>query len=142
MTFQEWLYKNMDENCVTNYKLAKTVGVSISTVANWKNGKYFPVSSQIMSLSKVFQVDPMTIVDMAPEECAASRLSGVRKRIKKEEKNGLSFTYDELSNLLKLFNDSCKELKELAETAFSLSVALDEAIKKTVPVRDYKKEDK
>lgn len=141
MTFPEWLHKNMDENCVTNYKLARAIGVSVSTVANWKSGKFFPVSSQIMSLAKAFRVDPMEIVDMAPEDCAASRLSGVRKHIKREEKSGVVFTQDELSNILQLFNSSCRELKELAETAFSLSVALDEAIRKTVPVWTDRKRD-
>ena len=133
MDFPRWLYDQMEENGVTNNKLSKVTGVSLATVCNWKNGSYFPASKQIMSLARYFQVDPTEIAAMAPEDCVESRLSGVGKIINREKKERPMFSTDELSNLLKLLNDSCTRLKESADLVSSLSVALDEAIRWSLP---------
>ncbi len=39
MAFSENLFRLQKEKAITNYKLAKTIGVHASTVKNWQDGK-------------------------------------------------------------------------------------------------------
>ena len=39
MAFAENLSKLLNDNKVSSYKLAKEIGVHVSTVSNWKSGK-------------------------------------------------------------------------------------------------------
>lgn len=50
MQFGQRLKLSMDEKGVTNYKLAKHLECSASTVATWINGKYYP---QVVQLLKI-----------------------------------------------------------------------------------------
>jgi transcriptional regulator with XRE-family HTH domain len=45
----------MSSNSITTYRLAKELGVHISTVSNWKNGKQ-PTISHLKMVSDYFKV--------------------------------------------------------------------------------------
>ena len=55
MGFSNKLLKKNKKNDVNSYKLAKTVGVHISTVTNWLNGSN-PKLGHLSSLSAFFRV--------------------------------------------------------------------------------------
>lgn len=55
MGFQANLYGLMQKNNVNSYKLAKSVGVHVSTVTNWLNGSN-PKLEHLRSLSAFFDV--------------------------------------------------------------------------------------
>ena len=55
MGFSNNLYELMQKNDVNSYKLAKAVGVHISTVTNWLNGSN-PKLGHLSSLSAFFRV--------------------------------------------------------------------------------------
>ena len=56
MRFCEQLDALMDEKCETNYALAKAIGASQSTVANWRNGKTIPAIRYVGKLAEHFGV--------------------------------------------------------------------------------------
>lgn len=55
MSFAENLSNLMKSNSVTTYRLAKELGVHISTVTNWKSGKQ-PNISHLKMVSDYFHV--------------------------------------------------------------------------------------
>ena len=77
MCFAECLEKLMHDNGVTNYRLAKEVGCSATTVANWLAGKdimpsflqkvadYFSVSTDYLLTGEEKEKAPIDVVDEA-----------------------------------------------------------------------------
>lgn len=57
MTFSEWLSKQMGQRCETNYRLAKDLEVSQSTVAHWRAGTTVPHLSAIRQLAERYGVE-------------------------------------------------------------------------------------
>lgn len=55
MGFKLNLYELMQKNDVNSYKLAKSVGVHVSTVTNWLNGSN-PKLEHLCSVSAFFNV--------------------------------------------------------------------------------------
>jgi len=55
MPFSENLCMLMKQNHLSSYKLAKTIGVHVSTITNWKNGS-MPVAKHLQLLSDCFGV--------------------------------------------------------------------------------------
>ena len=55
MGFKENLYELMQKKNINSYKLAKSVGVHVSTVTNWLNGSN-PTLEHLRSLSLFFDV--------------------------------------------------------------------------------------
>lgn len=54
--FNEILKKLMTEKNISNYRLAKEIGVSNSTIANWLNGTAHPNNERLQKLSEYFAV--------------------------------------------------------------------------------------
>lgn len=53
MAFKENLCELMQKNSVSSYKLAKGIGVHISTISNWKNGGQ-PLLEHVRKVSAFF----------------------------------------------------------------------------------------
>lgn len=56
MQFYETLKLLMEKNGVTNYRVAKELGCSASTVATWVNGEKMPSSKYLQLLANYFGV--------------------------------------------------------------------------------------
>ena len=54
--FNEILKKLMAEKNISNYRLAKDISVSNSTIANWLNGTAHPNNERLQKLSDYFAV--------------------------------------------------------------------------------------
>ena len=54
--FNEILKKLMTEKNISYYRLAKEIGVSNSTIANWLNGTAHPNNERLQKLSEYFAV--------------------------------------------------------------------------------------
>lgn len=54
MGFSKNLARMQEERGVTNYKIAKALGISQTTVQNWKDGKSKPRSLYQIALAKYF----------------------------------------------------------------------------------------
>lgn len=65
MNFQQKICNLMAENCVTNYRLAKEIGVHASTVANWKKGNQYP---NLGHLFKIANFLGCTVQELTEEE--------------------------------------------------------------------------
>lgn len=55
MAFSEKLRQLMDQNGISNYRLAKEINVSQSTVANWKNG-VTPLPVYVQKVAEYFGI--------------------------------------------------------------------------------------
>lgn len=104
MEFSQILVRLMDERGYTNYRLAKLLDCSQSTVASWVNGNSIPSRSRKKQLSELFQVS----VDF---------LEGNEKPAPKNE-DGLTASQKELIRILPLLSDY--EVSVLLATAQSL----------------------
>ena len=56
MTISEKISNLQDQRKETNYRLAKTLGVSQTTVANWRSGKTKPLHVYVVMLADHFGV--------------------------------------------------------------------------------------
>jgi transcriptional regulator with XRE-family HTH domain len=56
MDFAQILGNTMRSNDISNYRLAKDIGVSQSTIANWLNAKSTPNSEKLQELANYFDV--------------------------------------------------------------------------------------
>ena len=54
--FSQNLKKLKENNGVSNYKLAKSIGCSQSTIANWVEGKTLPDSETLLKIASYFNV--------------------------------------------------------------------------------------
>ena len=64
MAFAENLSKLLQDKNVSSYKLAKDIGVHVSTVSNWKDGKK-PLVAHLLLVAKYFGC---TVDDLLKEE--------------------------------------------------------------------------
>lgn len=73
MEFASFLNYDMDKTGITNYRLAKEVGVSQTSVANWRSGDRFPRKGPKGKVLKLFGVTEGDINgDDFPEICLTS----------------------------------------------------------------------
>lgn len=100
MKFAEILQKLMRENDMSNYKLAKEIGCSQSTVANWLSETVFPQKRAQKQLCEVFGVSNDYLLGLTPEqqlEDAEAELSEVSSRLDSDPDNfELQSRYDVL----------------------------------------------
>lgn len=68
MKFAEILQKLMREHDMSNYKLAKEIGCSQSTVANWLSETVFPQKRAQKQLCEVFGVSNDYLLGLTPEQ--------------------------------------------------------------------------
>lgn len=61
--FSKQLESLMREKCETKYALAKAIGASQSTVANWLNGKNFPAFRYIGKISEHYDIPISQILE-------------------------------------------------------------------------------
>ncbi len=67
MTFDNFINWAMSQAGITNYKLAKRIGVSQTTVANWANGITEPRERRREEVLKLFGVDESDLEIGFPE---------------------------------------------------------------------------
>ena len=130
MRFAEFLAYAMEQTKLTNYKLAKLVGVSQTTVSNWLNGLTEPRNTMRDKVFALFGVDEQETKNGVPE---------IRYKEKKlpsnigEQPMGDSELFDFLDMLRNrpecrmLFSVTKNATKEDVEKA----VAIIEALRKT-----------
>ena len=56
--FKEWLSQKMQEHGESNYALAKRLGISQTTVANWLSGETKPFRPYALVLSQHYGEEP------------------------------------------------------------------------------------
>ena len=56
MTINEKIFKLIEENGITPYRLAKDIGVSMGHIGDWKRGRSSPTSERLVKLAKYFGV--------------------------------------------------------------------------------------
>lgn len=61
MTFSDTLARLMEENKISSYRLAKDIGVRVSTVTNWKKG-INPNMNHLVAIANRFDVSVDSLV--------------------------------------------------------------------------------
>lgn len=75
MEFSQKLKKLMEDNSLSNYKLAKELSVSPSTVANWLNGYTKPNKKAAEQIAEYFAVDTNSLSDNSKKLTSSHRKS-------------------------------------------------------------------
>ena len=97
MTFSQMLKKLMLSNNISNYKLAKELGISQSTVANWLSGKTAPSTTRINELAQYFNTTTSYLLNgTQPEKDPAAGSSFAEPQISKDLMAIIKY-YNELS---------------------------------------------
>lgn len=70
--FDRWLTRHMLDAGLTDVLVAETVGADATTVSRWRRGIKLPDRQFIIPLAKLFQVSPLTILQLTdPDDLAA-----------------------------------------------------------------------
>lgn len=67
MLFADFLYYAMNQAELTNYKIAKEIGVSQTTIANWLNGTSEPRPKRRAEVLRLFGVDEYDLEEGFPK---------------------------------------------------------------------------
>ena len=59
--FSQIVQNIMDDNNLSQFSLARTLGVSQSQISNWLNEKFSPSLSSVVKLCNHFDIDPVEL---------------------------------------------------------------------------------
>ena len=97
MLFADFLNYAMDQSDLTNYKLAKRIGVSQSTIANWANGITEPREKRRSEVLALFGVDEYDLEKGFPEIHYSS--NGQKEKPALQMENGFDADTKELFDI-------------------------------------------
>lgn len=105
--FNEILKKLMTEKNISNYRLAKEIGVSNSTIANWLNGVSRPNDEKLQKLADYFDVSVDYLIGRTNNEKDISNQEIAKKisAISKEKGITLSFICAKIGTRRQFFAD-------------------------------------
>lgn len=91
----ERIIENRNELGISQEELAEEIGVSINTLSNMENGKYFPKIDNIIMLSEAFSVSPeyMILGEYEPKQVEDPTILKY-KGLPKEEQRKLKIVMD------------------------------------------------
>ena len=113
MLFADFLNYAMEQSGISNYKLAKDIGVSQTTVANWLNGTTEPRERRRAEVLNLFDVDEYDLDMGFPE-------------IHYKRKNALAFTKKDERDIEKKLADVLDELENGQDGLMFSGEAIDD----------------
>ena len=112
MLFFDILFKKMEEQNVSSYKLQKKLGISTSTISNWKTKSNKDMNlSTALKLAKYFNISLDNIIELEQHEVLTDKEKELIEQYNKADKTTQEIV-DKILNIKTKSNFKYSSLKE------------------------------